>query len=161
MSWGQRRGGGREARVGRLWGCGWMSGGTGVHTHRGREPGGASWARLLGPPGLRLSQQLVQQAQGLLSAAGGRRGAGVMAGLLLRRGRPGLVSRAALRECLSRVRLAPVRAAPPPRDPAAPAAAAAHGAHPARSAQPGSPAGRGRERGGPDEARVSGRGRGW
>lgn len=77
-----------------------MSGGTGPHTHRGWEPGGASWGLLLGPPGLRLGQQLVQQAQGLLPAAGGRRGAGVTAALLLRCGRRGLVSRATRRSVL-------------------------------------------------------------
>lgn len=139
------------------------SGGTGAHTHRGREPGGAAWGRLPGSPGLRLGQQLVQQAQGLLPAAGGRRGAGIAAGLLLCRRRPGLVSRAALRGCLSRARLAPVGAAPPPpRDPAAPAAAAAHGAHPAWSAQQrgrrGARTGLGRERGGRDGAGEQGGG---
>lgn len=130
-----------------------MSGGTGPHTHRGWEPGGASWGPLLGPPGLGLGQQLIQQAQGLLPAAGGRRGAGVAAALLLHRGGRGLVSRPALRGCLSRACLPPVRAAPPPRDPAAPAAAAAHGAHPAWSAQAGSRAGPRRERGRRDGAR--------
>lgn len=134
-----------------------VSGGTGAHTHRGWEPGGAPWGRLLGPPGLRLGQQLVQQAQGLLPAAGGRRGEGVAAGLLCR-GRRGLVSRAALRGCLSRARLAPVWAAPPPRDPAAPTAAAAHGSHPAWSAQPGSRDGLGREHGGRDGAGDQGGG---
>lgn len=165
----RRVGGSTRRGAGGCWGTGrGPNGSAGSHTHR--APGaGCGWGPRRAPrgqlpraPGRRLGQQLVQQAQGLVRAVWGRRGAGVGLGRPLSRLRlPGLLPRGrrsrrderprpALRGCPAGPRRPAVGAAEPPQGPAAPAAAAAHGAPAARRAgrsrrQSAAP---GRERGG-------------
>lgn len=190
--WGRWEEGGRAGSARRDGATGWETGGgvwaggegtphpggngrRGPHTHRspgagcGSGPRRAPRGQLPGAPARRLGQQLVQQAQGLVPAVGGRHGAGIGAGSRLRGLLPGRrrrrrrdpLPRPALRDCPVGPRRPAVGAAQTPQGAAAPAAAAAHDAPAERAGggTGGGPEARRSARGGGEE--IPGPGRDW